>query len=126
MMDLKFGKDKKLKSRKRIERLFTDGKRYSKFPLTAVYFIDKNRTGGFKIAVSVPKRKIKKASERNLIKRRMREAFRLNQNLLKNQLNLEVMFVYTATKPKDFAEIEKSMLFLIDFLNSVSTEGISA
>lgn len=124
-MDLKFGKDKKLKSRKRIERLFTQGKRYSKFPLVAVYFVDKDQAGQFKIAVSVPKRKIKKATDRNLIKRRMREAFRRNQLLLKNHHNIEVMFIYTASKPLEYQTIEKAILSLIDFLNSVSAEGTS-
>lgn len=125
-MDLKFGTDKKLKSRKRIERLFSDGKRYSGHGLTVVYFVDKSQNGEFKVAVSVPKRKIKKAVERNLIKRRIREAFRLNQNRLKPGYGLELMFIYTYTKPIDFQKIEKSMLFLIDYLNSVSTVNTSA
>lgn len=125
-MDLKFGKAKKLKSRKRIEHLFSDGKRISKFPLTAVYYLDRNHTPGFKVAFSVPKKKIKKAVDRNLIKRRIRETFRLNQNKLKTDFGLEIMFIYGTSEPLKYQVIEKSMLLLIDSLNLVSTDDTSA
>lgn len=125
-MDLKFGQDRKLKSRKRIENLFAEGNRFSKFPVTAVYFFDRQRPESYKIAVSVPKKKIRKAAERNLIKRRIREAFRLNQHNLKPGCSLEVMFIFTGIEPLSFAVIEKSILFLIDSLNSVSAADISA
>jgi len=125
-MDLKFGQDKKLKSRKRIENLFAEGNRFSKFPITAVYFFDRQRPESYKIAVSVPKKKIRKAVERNLIKRRIREVFRLNQHKLKPDCGLEVMFIFTGNELLSFAVIEKSILFLIDSLNSVSADDTSA
>lgn len=125
-MDLKFGQDRKLKSRKRIENLFAEGSRFSKFPITAVYFLDRQKPESYKIAVSVPKKKIRKAVERNLIKRRIREAFRLNQYKLKPGCGLEVMFIFTANEPLSFSVIEKSILSLIDSLNSASADDISA
>jgi len=124
-MNLKFGTDKKLKSRKRIERLFAEGKRLSKYFLTAVYGFDTTATG-YKVGVSVPKRKIRKAHERNLLKRRIREAFRRNQYRLENRFSTEIMFVYIASEPLSYNTIEKSMLFLIDCLNSASADCISA
>lgn len=120
-MDFTLGKDKKLKSRKRIERLFESGKRIKKFPVTAVYFFDENSEPGFQIAVSVPKRFFKKAVDRNLIKRRIREAFRLNQDKLNLSQKLEVMFIYSTPEIKDYAAIEKSMLSLISSLNEASS-----
>lgn len=125
-MDLKFGQDRKLKSRKRIENLFAEGSRFSKFPVTAVYFFDRQKPESYKIAVSVPKKKVRKAVDRNLIKRRIREAFRLNQHKLKPDCGLEVMFIFTANEPLSFAVIEKSILSLIDSLNSASADDISA
>lgn len=125
-MDLKFGQDRKLKSRKRIENLFAEGSRFSKFPITAVYFFDRQRPDSYKVAVSVPKKKIRKAAERNLMKRRIREAFRLNQHCLKPGCGLDVMFIYTGKEPLSFAVIEKSILSLIDSLNLVSADDTSA
>ena len=119
-MHFSFGKDKKLKSRKRIENLFESGKRIKKFPISAVYFLDETKAPEYKIAVSVPKRYLKKAVDRNLIKRRIREAFRLNQSQLNPSQKLEVMFIYSSPEVKDYAVIEKSILSLISALNEAS------
>ena len=124
-MKLSLGSDKRLKSKKKIERLFLDGKKHHKFPIRAVYFFEEEESNAFQITVSVPKKLIKKAVDRNRIKRRMREAFRLNQMKLKNNRKLEVMFIYTTSELKDYATIEKSILDLIDFLNSLSDDNIS-
>lgn len=121
-MNLSLGKDKRLKSQKKIERLFSDGKMYHRFPVRVVYFIEEG-LDSFEIAVSAPKKFLKKAVERNVIKRRMREAFRLHQNQLKVKGKLEVMFIYSTSEIKDFQTIEKSILELISHLNKISNDN---
>ncbi|MDR2402181.1 MAG: ribonuclease P protein component, partial [Cytophagales bacterium] len=62
-----------------------------------------------KIAVVVPKRKIKLSTERNFLKRRIREAYRLNKFLLtKNGFYL--VFIYKSQEKKSFKEIEICMM----------------
>ncbi len=124
-MKFTLGADKRLKSQKKIERLFLSGKRAQSFPLKSVFFFDPNEPASVQIAVSVPKKLFKKAADRNLLKRRMREAFRLHQHQLKLQNKLEMMFIYSFHEIKDFAKIEKAILVLIDSLNSLSTDNIS-
>lgn len=124
-MKLTFGKDKRLKSQKKIERLFLSGKRAQSFPLKSVFFMDPDQPAGIEIAVSVPKKLFKKSVDRNLLKRRMREAFRLHQHQLKPQNKLEVMFIYSANEILEFSKIEKAMLVLIGSLNSISNDNIS-
>ena len=124
-MKFTLGKDKKLKSRKRIERLFVSGKRIQKFPLKAVYFSEPNDVVGFQLAVSVPKKLFKRATDRNLLKRRMREAFRIHQEKLKLNSKLEIMFIYSTNEIMDFAQIERAMIALIDSLNSISNDNNS-
>lgn len=121
-MKFTLGVDKRLKSQKKIERLFISGKRIQSFPLKAVYFIDRNEPTGFQIAVSVPKKLIKKATERNLLKRRMREAFRVHQHKLNLNSKIEIMFIYSAKEILEFEKIEKAMLTLIASLNSISND----
>ena len=94
-MKFTLGSEKRLKSRKKIERLFESGNRLQKFPLKAVYVVEPTESPGFQIAVSVPKKLFKRAVDRNLLKRRMREAFRLHQHQLKLEQKWEIMFIYS-------------------------------
>lgn len=122
-MNLTLGKNKRLKSKKKIQRLFESGQRVKKYPMSAVVFIDSSSTN-FEIAVSVPKKLHKRAVHRNLLKRRMREAFRLHQHELKIDGKLEIMLIYTSNEIVDFKKIEKAVQYLINSLNSLSNEGI--
>ncbi len=65
-----------------------------------------------------PKRNFKKAHDRNLLKRRMREAYRLNKNSFYQQLELAgkkvlLAFIYTAKKQEDFLVIENAVKKLL-------------
>ena len=119
-MKLTFGKDKKLKSQKEIDKLFSDGKNFHRSPVRAVYFYEADLDSELKIGVSVPKKKFKKAVDRNLLKRRMREAFRLNQTKLNHTGKLNIMFIYSSHEILPYSEIEKSMIALLGSLNSIS------
>lgn len=119
-MKFTLGRDKKLKSRKAIDQIFAEGKNYHKFPVRAVYFHQAESENEIKIGVSVPKKKFKKAVDRNLLKRRLREAFRLNQEKLNLNGKLNIMFIYSSHEIQPFETIEKSVIALLAFLNSIS------
>jgi ribonuclease P protein component len=85
------GKNERLKSRKAIDLLFKEGKSFSVFPFKIVWKATANEqqttnNGSLQAAVSVSKRYFKKATERNRIKRLMREAYRLQKNNLQDTL----------------------------------------
>jgi len=72
--------------------------------------------------MAVPKRKFKKAVDRNRIRRLIREAYRLNKHLIKNRdfmstISLNIGFVYIGNKVDiSFVEIEKGMIGCLEKL----------
>ena len=61
-MPFTYSKDEKLKSKKLIETLFTEGKSVSKYPLRLVYYqVDFENNSNIKISVSVSKKHFKNA-----------------------------------------------------------------
>lgn len=80
-MKFTYGRQEKLKSKKAIEQLFIEGNSVSAFPLRFV-FLKKEHTSQFplQVGVSVPKRKIPQAVDRNRIKRIFREVYRHNKH----------------------------------------------
>jgi ribonuclease P protein component len=111
-----FHRKERLKSRKLIARLFHEGKTVVAFPLRMSWLPNESPSGVAPCSVgfTVPKRIFPKAVHRNRIKRRMREAYRLNKHILIKMLenspdNYALMFIYIGRKEPDFWQIEKSM-----------------
>lgn len=57
-----------------------------------------------RILVSVPKKNFKRAVKRNLLKRRIREAYRTRKSLL-GEFRGDILFVYNAREVEPFANI---------------------
>ena len=74
-------KAERISSRKVLEELFSGRHRsLSSYPLRAIYMPRPDK--GVSILVSVSKRHFKRAVQRNRIKRQLREAYRLNKDIL--------------------------------------------
>jgi len=88
MISQKFSKKERLKSRKKIHHLFEYGKQFKHYPFRIIWQVEEqyNPSVLARIAISVSKRNIKKAKDRNYIKRKIREAYRKNKYLLYNDL----------------------------------------
>lgn len=110
-MQFSYSKNEKLKSHKTIDRLFSEGKSVSKYPLRLVYVenTDENNSEKLKMGVSVSKKYFKKAVDRNYFKRVLRECYRLNQHLLKDNLQKKyaIMFFYQTKEKLSYQEIEE-------------------
>ncbi len=77
-------KKERLNSLTLIEELFSGGSRsLPSFPLRIVYMpVEDESRPTLSLLISVPKKRFKRAVKRNLVKRQIREAYRMNKNLL--------------------------------------------
>lgn len=60
--------------------------------------------------ISVPKKTFKKATDRNLLKRRIREAYRLNKFAIAASQKLLIAYIYTAKEILTFAQIQERLV----------------
>jgi len=118
MKKFSLGRHSKLKSEKSISLLFQSGKTLSVYPVRLLFIISPDKLPKSSlVGFTVPKRSYKRAVDRNLLKRRMREAYRKNQELLPEIIpNLEMMFIYTGSEIMDFAIIERSVSKILTIL----------
>jgi ribonuclease P protein component len=128
-MKNKFCKEERLCNRKTIDFLFSanDKIKFTEFPFMVIAkeSINENQKFPAQMMVSVSKRKIKLAVNRNLMKRRMKEAYRLNKNefyeSLKSQnKELILCFIFLGNKPVSYELIEQKIIVLLNRLTEQS------
>ncbi|MBJ2174286.1 ribonuclease P protein component [Aureibaculum sp. A20] len=119
-MKFSLKKEEKLKSKILIGELFEKGKSLSKFPLRLVYLKSEHSSNyPIKVAFSAPKRRFKKAVDRNRIKRLMREAYRKNKHILYSNIEEKyiIMFTYLDENELKYVEIEEKLILLLKRLS---------
>jgi len=116
----------RLKSRKAIAQVFETGGQLFQYPIKVFYLITADQPATVQMSVSVPKKKFKKATDRNLIKRRMREAFRLNRPEDPAQTSLATMWVYIGKETESYHKIESASRKLWQKLIKIQPHGTEA
>lgn len=119
-MKLTLNKQERLKSRKLIDELFAKGSAIDAYPIKLVFkeiTLEQSPESPVKFGVTVSKRRFKRAVDRNLIKRRLREAFRVNKENIYTQLaakdkHVAMMAIYIASEILDYQKIEPAMIKL--------------
>ena len=110
MGNYSFSKAQRLASEKSIQELFQKGSSFYLHPFKVVFL--KHPTPDcphHQILISVPNRNFKKAVDRNTIKRRIREAYRLQQQLLSSEKKYLIAYIYTAKEILPSGEIHKKL-----------------
>jgi len=116
-MDFNYPKIEKLKSKKTIDSLFTEGKSVGKYPLRLVFIQeDFEDDVQLKMGVSVSKKYFKKAVDRNYFKRVLRECYRLNKHILIENLDQKycLMFFYQTKEKLSYQEINEKTIQLFE------------
>ena len=87
------------------------------YPLRMVWNANQNRTkpSGIQFLISIPKKKIRHAVKRVAMRRRVREAYRLNRHLVTLPQSipaLDIAFIYVSDQTSNSARIHASMVKL--------------
>ena len=112
-----FSKDERITNKKVIQKLFESGKKISLSPFIVKYFYDRKEVKN-KVLISVSKSKIKSSVKRNLLKRRIKESYRINKNII-NRMGYSLAFVYSSSEILKYDELNKK---LIDLLNKINQD----
>ena len=129
-MDYKLHKTEKLTSRTAIERLFGEGKSLMAFPLRAAYYLREPGSTPAQFLISIPKKRIRKAVTRVLLRRRTRESYRLNRRelltdaLMELGIGVDIAFVYLDTTPAPYEVINEKMTNLLSRIAQAAAEQL--
>ena len=110
-----FSKDERITQKKVIEYLFNSAKKLRVYPFDIRFY--KNKKDNInRVLISVPKGKIKNSVKRNLLKRRIREAYRLNKNIL-SDLGYSIAIIYSTKEILLFKKINDSLIKVLNKIN---------
>ncbi len=124
-MNQYFTKEERLCSRKLLEKLLQNGSSFLLYPfrITSIPEIDSKATHPIQVAITVSKRRYKKATDRNRVKRLIREAFRKNkaEYLYKvfeqHNLKASILINYVSNEILTYQEIEKKLILCFNRLS---------
>ncbi len=127
------GKSERLKSRKQIEQLFSEGKNFPLSPFRIYYLLTpfiNNSPSNLHFGAGVSVKNFKKAVDRNRVKRLTRESYRLQKNqlqvtLTQKKLQLNIFFIYTSKELPVFNTVKEKVNVILSKLIKIVNENNS-
>ena len=119
----KFPKSEKLHSKILIDKLFKEGESFFLHPFKVLYLVDTSGTApNNQVLITASAKKFKRAVDRNLIKRRIRESYRLNKHLLQVEKPkkgfLLIAYIYVGKEICQFDVINSKLIHSLQRLKS--------
>ena len=112
-MNLRLYKKEKLCSATAIDALFAPGSgalRAMAFPVRAVWRENGSRHADCpQFLIMVPKQRLRHAVDRVTMRRRIREAYRLNRHLFPSDRRVDIAFIYVASELRPYSDVERGV-----------------
>ena len=116
-----FKKAERLAGEKHIQELFDKGSSFHLYPFRVLTLINSRADSTVdRVLISVSKRNFKRAVDRNLIKRRIREAYRLQKAAIDGN-SLTLAFVYTAREIEPFQSIKDKVFLVLEKIKKLDS-----
>lgn len=123
----RFTKQEKLTGETVVTELFLQGASFIAYPVRVVWSASKSEDSpSLKVLMSVPKKKLKHAVDRNRVKRLLREAYRLHKEELTTmvtvqQLQVRMAFVWIPNEVLDYAKVERKVIDALSKMQKLLT-----
>ncbi len=116
MSDCSLPRTERLRSFGAVRRLFEQGESGFVFPFRYVWFAEADALPTVEVLFSVPKRFHKRANKRNLLRRRTKEAYRLQKQLLASiePVNLDLALVYSSKEVLPYKTIYRAVRKILE------------
>ena len=108
-------------SKKAIDNLYRNGKKINFSSFYVLWDFNKNLNDlPLRLVISIPKKNIKKAVDRNYIKRCLKEIYKLNKAIILNKIvnPINIIIVYNKTQLIEFYQLQEELLTLFKKINT--------
>lgn len=118
MSDCSLSRTERLRSLGAVRRLFEQGESGFVFPFRYVWFAEADTLPTVEVLFSVPKRLHKRANKRNLLRRRTKEAYRLQKTLLASceTVNLDLALIYSSKEVLPYKTVARAVRKILETL----------
>jgi ribonuclease P protein component len=124
-----FCKEERLCKKNLITQLFSEGNKFFSYPFRVIYLVNPVPAKfPVQLLISVPRSLFRKAADRNRVKRLIREAYRINKNILYEALSnrnehLLLCLVYTSKEIVPFETVREKIIVILQRLKERNAEA---
>lgn len=117
MSDYSLTRAERLRSLKAIRRLFEQGRSGFVYPFRYIWLSEQSAESAVEVMFSVPKKFLRRANKRNLVRRRTKESYRLSKSAVTEAAagrRIALALIYSTKKINDYKTVDYAVGKILD------------